>query len=62
MRRGAPIIYQATFFDGQFIGHADFLRRVDGAPSNLGDYSYEVIDTKLALSAQPYYLRAALQL
>ncbi len=56
MRRGAPIIYQATFFDGQFIGHADFLRRVDGAPSHLGDYSYEVIDTKLGLSARPYYL------
>jgi uncharacterized protein len=56
MRRGAPIIYQATFFDGQFIGHADFLRRVDNAPSHLGDYSYEVIDTKLGLSARPYYL------
>ncbi|HVR47291.1 MAG TPA: TM0106 family RecB-like putative nuclease [Candidatus Binatia bacterium] len=56
MRRGKPIIYQATFFDGQFIGHADFLRRVDGAPSHLGDYSYEVIDTKLGLSARPYYL------
>lgn len=56
MRRGAPIIYQATFFDGQFIGHADFLRRVDDAPSHLGTYSYEVIDTKLGLSARPYYL------
>lgn len=56
MRRGTPIIYQATFFDGQFIGHADFLRRVDNAPSYLGDYSYEVIDTKLGLSARPYYL------
>ncbi|MBV9057365.1 MAG: TM0106 family RecB-like putative nuclease [Candidatus Eremiobacteraeota bacterium] len=56
MRRGAPIIYQATFFDGQFLGRADFLRRVDGVPSNLGDYSYEVIDTKLGLSARPYYL------
>ena len=28
MRRGEPIIYQATFFDGEFVGHADFLRRV----------------------------------
>ena len=35
MRQGVPIIYQATFFDGRFIGHADFLRRVDG-PSNSG--------------------------
>ncbi len=56
MREGKPIIYQATFFDGQFIGHADFLRRVEHAPSHLGDYSYEVIDTKLGLSARPYYL------
>ncbi len=56
MRRGAPIIYQATFFDGRFLGRADFLRRVDGAPSNFGHYSYEVIDTKLGLSARPYYL------
>jgi predicted RecB family nuclease len=56
MRRGAHIIYQATFFDGQFIGHADFLRRVDDVPSNLGDHSYEVIDTKLGLSPKPYYL------
>ncbi len=55
MRQGVPVIYQATFFDGRFLGHADFLRRVDG-PSNLGDYHYEVADTKLALSAKPYYL------
>jgi|HubBroStandDraft_4_1064222.scaffolds.fasta_scaffold00004_71 predicted RecB family nuclease len=55
MRSGARIIYQATFFDGAFIGHADFLRRVD-EPSNLGEYGYEVIDTKLGLSPRPYYL------
>ncbi len=46
MRSGADVIYQATFFDGVWRGHADFLRRVD-TPSKLGDYSYEVIDTKL---------------
>jgi predicted RecB family nuclease len=55
MRAGAPIIYQATFFDGQFLGHADFLRRVP-MTSNLGDYGYEVIDTKLGLGPKPYYL------
>ncbi|HEY1654382.1 MAG TPA: TM0106 family RecB-like putative nuclease [Candidatus Tumulicola sp.] len=55
MRAGARIIYQATFFDGQFIGHADFLRRVE-TPSDLGDWSYEVLDTKLALSTKPYFL------
>jgi len=55
MQAGAPIIYQATFFDGKFIGHADFLRRV-ATPSTLGGYSYEVVDTKLGLTARPYYL------
>lgn len=55
MQRGVRIIYQATFFDGQFIGRADFLRRVE-QPSALGAYAYEVIDTKLGLTARPYYL------
>ena len=47
MRQGIEIIYQATFFSFPFLGHADFLRKVP-KPSALGDYSYEVIDTKLA--------------
>jgi predicted RecB family nuclease len=55
MRRGKRIIYQATFFDGTFLGHADFLRRIP-VPSSLGDYSYEVIDTKLALKPKGYFL------
>ena len=50
MARGADVIYQATFFDGTFRGHADFLLRVDAAdrPSRCGPYHYEVADTKLA--------------
>jgi uncharacterized protein len=55
MRAGAKLIYQATFFDGRFLGHTDFLRRVE-APSDLGAWSYEVIDTKLALSPKPYFI------
>ena len=47
MQDGAEIIYQATFLNGQRAGHADFLRRV-ARPSRLGNWSYEVIDTKLA--------------
>jgi predicted RecB family nuclease len=47
MRAGAEIIYQATFFDGRWRGHADFLLRVE-RPSDLGPWSYEVADTKLA--------------
>ena len=48
MRRGADVIFQATFFDGRWRGHADFLLRRDDRPSDLGAYSYDVADTKLA--------------
>ncbi|MEX0972699.1 MAG: hypothetical protein WDZ46_05530 [Solirubrobacterales bacterium] len=55
MRAGAEVIYQATFLrDGQR-GHADFLRRVE-RPSDLGEHSYEVADTKLARRAKPYFI------
>ena len=55
MARGVKIIYQATFFDGTFLGRADFLRRVE-RPSAHWPWSYEVLDTKLALSPKPYFL------
>jgi predicted RecB family nuclease len=50
MAAGADVVYQATFFDGTWRGHADFLLRVDAPdrPSRWGDYHYEVADTKLA--------------
>ncbi|MDQ1596826.1 MAG: hypothetical protein QOI70_250 [Microbacteriaceae bacterium] len=42
---GAPVVYQAAFFDGRFLGFADFIiRTVDG--------TYEVYDTKLARHAK----------
>lgn len=47
MREGADVIYQAAFFDGLWQGRADFLFRVE-TPSDLGAFSYEVADTKLA--------------
>jgi len=51
MRGGADVIYQATFFDGRWLGKADFLLKTD-RPSRLGDHSYEVGDTKLARHAK----------
>ena len=48
MRRGDDVIFQATFFDGRWRGHADFLVRRDDRPSDLGSWSYDVADTKLA--------------
>jgi uncharacterized protein len=51
MRAGVDVIYQATLFDGRWRGHADFLLKVAGA-SDLGDWHYEVADTKLARSVK----------
>lgn len=55
LRSGAEVVYQATFFRDGLRGHADFLFRVD-RPSDLGDFSYEVADTKLARRAKPYFV------
>jgi predicted RecB family nuclease len=55
MASGAQVIYQATFFDGTFFGRADFLLRVE-TPSARWAWSYEVIDTKLALHAKAHFL------
>ena len=51
MRTGVDVIYQAVLFDGRRLGFADFLRRVE-EPSDLGNWSYEVWDTKLARHAK----------
>ena len=51
LNRGDDVIYQATFFDGRWRGHADFLLRLE-TPSTLGPWSYEVADTKLARKAK----------
>jgi uncharacterized protein len=47
MRSGAQVIYQGTLFDGRWRGHPDFLVRIE-RPSQLGDWSYEPADAKLA--------------
>src|SRR6185436_6031280 len=50
MAEGVDVVYQATFFDGRWLGYADFLLRVESPdrPSVWGPYHYEVADTKLA--------------
>lgn len=48
MKDGADRIFQATFYDGRWRGHADFLVRNDSRASGLGDWSYDIADTKLA--------------
>ena len=47
MREGVDVIVQASLGEGQWYGRADLLVRVE-VPSELGPWSYEVVDTKLA--------------
>jgi predicted RecB family nuclease len=49
-RAGADVLFQATFFDGRFVGFADFIMRVDTGTDS--GPVYEVYDTKLARSAK----------
>jgi len=51
MRSGVDVVYQATFFDGRWVGHADFLVKDQSRPSGLGGWSYDVVDTKLSRTA-----------
>ena len=53
MRDGADVVFQATFFDGRWRGHADFLfKRPDRPSPGLGEWSYDIADTKLARSVK----------
>lgn len=54
MKEGADVVFQACLSKGKFTGFADFLVKVAGS-SQLGDYHYEIWDTKLSKSLQPYY-------
>ena len=47
MKRGAQVIVQGALSYDHWVGRADILRRIE-APSDIGKWSYEVVDTKLA--------------
>lgn len=55
MRSGVDVVYQGVLVDGNWRGVADFLLRTT-APSALGPWSYEALDTKLARTAKPAYV------
>ena len=55
MRAGVDVVYQGVLANGRWRGVADFLVKVDAA-SDLGQWSYEALDTKLARSAKPAYI------
>lgn len=52
LRAGTDVVAQATLSHDDFRGHADFLVKVPGA-SDLGNFHYEVWDTKLARRVKP---------
>lgn len=54
MKDGADVIYQACLENAPFRGYADFLIKVDGE-SKLGNYHYEVWDTKLSQHPKAYF-------
>jgi uncharacterized protein len=56
LRAGADVVFQGTFFDGRFLGFADFLVKAGQGPAGP---IYEVYDTKLARHAK---ITALLQL
>jgi predicted RecB family nuclease len=55
MRSGVDVVYQAVLVDDGWRGVADFLMRTE-TPSELGPWSYEAYDTKLARRAKPAYV------
>lgn len=55
MHRGDDVIYQAALMQAPFAGYADFLLRVPGA-SALGDWHYEIADTKLARAPKAKFM------
>lgn len=52
MQSGSDVIYQAVLFEPPWLSYADFLIKCD-TESNLGEFSYEVLDTKLARTPEP---------
>ncbi len=55
MQAGRGVIYQGVLASGEFSGRSDFLVKVPGK-SKLGDFHYEVWDTKLSKKAKPYFV------
>jgi len=55
MQDGYSVIFQAYLQRDNFAGFADFLVRREGS-SELGDYYYEVWDTKLSKTTRPYFI------
>ena len=56
LRTGADVVFQAVLRDGCWRGDADFLLKCK-TPSQLGNHSYEVLDTKLTRVPEPHLIQ-----
>lgn len=54
-RKGPDVIYQGVLYNHPLRGDVDFLMKIN-MPSDLGDYSYEVLDTKLAVNPESKHI------
>jgi uncharacterized protein len=54
LQKGVEVIYQGALLNSPWMGYADFLVRVDDK-TRLGNFGYEVLDTKLGRSPQAKY-------
>lgn len=55
MRAGPDVVFQGALLEGAWGGYSDFLERVE-RPSDLGQWSYEVVDTKLKRKPDPKHV------
>jgi uncharacterized protein len=55
LAQGPDVLFQGAFFAAPWGGWSDFLVRVQ-APSSLGAFSYEVVDTKLKRKPDPKHI------
>ena len=55
IKSGYDLIYKAYFIEGKFRGEADFIIK-NKQKSKIGDYSYEVYDTKITKKLKPKHV------
>ena len=55
LKAGHEVVFQGALLQAPWGGWSDFLERVD-RPSRLGDFSYEVVDTKLKRRPDPKHV------
>jgi len=55
IKSGIDVVYQGALQGQNWYGYVDFLERID-TPSDLGNFSYEVVDTKLKRVPSPKHI------